>query len=431
MYLARFALDAGEYSVAVADLGCLAGTPLVPQPWLAILDGQCDVALRLCYHGDQVQGRLLISAQGPSLVLEHVLERLQASTHPADGVKFGSNSDEFASLATRIPPHHVWLNQYGYVVRGHPVAADFQLFPLMDHLLILLGDSRDLTYQINLRRHRPDSEEERTVRKYVAGLRLDPPFPIPMANLQTSIANRLLQSSFLSDEILATSDEDTLKLVLEEIHRHFDATMGPFGFDTPPLETGQFEDLLISGLHSSCFGEQTNFLCHGAGAFPPQELRRFLSSSGPMPPLENANAPPTAGRAPVFLSYASKDYVQAVATSRHLESHGIACWIAPRNILPGEAYPDAIIRAINACDALVVLLSESSNLSPHVQREIERALHRNAVIIPLRLQDIQPTGSMEYLLSTCQWIDAFRADFDKSLAHLRERLKAILATDPG
>ena len=59
---------------------------------------------------------------------------------------------------------------------------------------------------------------------------------------------------------------------------------------------------------------------------------------------------------PVFLSYSSKDFLQAMATARHLEACGIACWIAPRNILPGEPYPEAIMRGINHCKALVALL---------------------------------------------------------------------------
>jgi len=116
-----------------------------------------------------------------------------------------------------------------------------------------------------------------------------------------------------------------------------------------------------------------------------------------------------------------------MAAVRHLESHGIGCWIAPRNILPGEPYPDAIIRGINGSQVLVIMLSDASNLSPHVHREIERALHRNAVIIPLRLEDIQPTGSMEYLLAMCQWIDAQGGQLTTALDGLLERLKGLLA----
>jgi hypothetical protein len=100
--------------------------------------------------------------------------------------------------------------------------------------------------------------------------------------------------------------------------------------------------------------------------------------------------------------------------------------MAPGSIAPGEGYPEAIIRGINGCRALVVLLSPASNLSPHVHREIERALNRNALVIPVRLEDIRPTGAMEYLLSTCQWLDAIGPGFDPALERLVERVRAVL-----
>lgn len=431
MYIARFELDAGLFHVGAADLGCRPAAPLVPRLWHnAILDAdQCDFALRLCFRAGDARGRVFISARDPA-PLQQVLERLAGCVHPADGTSVATNTEEFDRLSDGLPPRQVWLNQRGYNVNGRPVAADFQFYPLLERLVTIRShEEGDLVYQINLRRYRPDPAQARAVRKYIAALRLEPPFPTPMTNLQAAIANRLLRCSFLSDEILAVGDALTLSVISDAIAGQFKATMGAFGFDAPPVEMGQFDDLLVSGLHSTCFGEQSDFICHGAGALPVEDLRRFLATPLPVPLAGSAaNSGATAhGYLPVFVSYASKDFIQALATSRHLESYGIGCWIAPRNILPGEAYPDAIIRGINGCKAMVLLLSESSNLSPHVHREIERALHRNAVIIPLRLQDIQPTGSMEYLLSTCQWIDAFAPGLDTALGQLMQRLKTLLA----
>jgi hypothetical protein len=127
------------------------------------------------------------------------------------------------------------------------------------------------------------------------------------------------------------------------------------------------------------------------------------------------------------VSYSSKDFVQAMATARHLETNGIGCWIAPRNIPPGASYPDAIMRGIDGSMVLVAVVSDSSNLSPQVHREIERVLNRNRLIIPIRVQDVAVTGAMEYLLSTCQWIDAFDSRFDSALNTLTERVKTVLA----
>ena len=155
----------------------------------------------------------------------------------------------------------------------------------MDRLLSMLDrSSYDLTYQINLRRRRRSDEEERAVRKYVAASQLEPPFPMPMTNLQIAIARRLLQAAFVSDEFIAAHTDDELAAVLQAVESHFEATMGPFGFERPPIESGRFDDLLVSGLHSSCFGEQSTFLSRGAGALGLDDVRRLLASPPPTPP---------------------------------------------------------------------------------------------------------------------------------------------------
>jgi hypothetical protein len=116
-----------------------------------------------------------------------------------------------------------------------------------------------------------------------------------------------------------------------------------------------------------------------------------------------------------------------MATARHLETSGISCWIARRNIPPGASYPDAIMKGIDGAAVLVAVVSDASNLSPQVHREIERALNRNRLIIPVRVQDIAPSGAMEFLLSTCQWIDAYDPHFGAALTALTDRVKNVLA----
>ena len=59
----------------------------------------------------------------------------------------------------------------------------------------------------------------------------------------------------------------------------------------------------------------------------------------------------------VFISYAAQDVAAADAVVRALEQHKIACWIAPRDVTPGEFYADSIVRALNASRLLVVVLT--------------------------------------------------------------------------
>src|SRR5476651_1662173 len=75
----------------------------------------------------------------------------------------------------------------------------------------------------------------------------------------------------------------------------------------------------------------------------------------------------------VFISYASQDVAVADAIVEALERHGLSCWIAPRDVVPGESYAGAIVHAIDASKLLVLVLSEHGCASQHVLREVERA----------------------------------------------------------
>lgn len=67
-----------------------------------------------------------------------------------------------------------------------------------------------------------------------------------------------------------------------------------------------------------------------------------------------------------FISYASQDTAIADFLCQALERAEVACSIAPRNVIPGDFHADAIVQAINACQILVPVLSESYITSAHV-----------------------------------------------------------------
>src|SRR5690349_14997160 len=127
----------------------------------------------------------------------------------------------------------------------------------------------------------------------------------------------------------------------------------------------------------------------------------------------------------VFISYASRDYLTATKVCDQLESQGIACWIAPRDIPPGEEFPLAIVSAIESCACMVVVLSSAANASPHVKREVERALHRKRTLLPLRMEEVEPAGSLEYLLGSIHWIDGFGELLSHAVATLSTRIGAL------
>lgn len=101
----------------------------------------------------------------------------------------------------------------------------------------------------------------------------------------------------------------------------------------------------------------------------------------------------------VFISYSSLDKPIADAVVARLESSNIRCWIAPRDILPGNSWAKAIIDGIDGCRIVVIIFSTHSNSSDHVMNEIERAVSEGKIIIPMRIEDIKPSGDMELFLT--------------------------------
>ncbi len=133
----------------------------------------------------------------------------------------------------------------------------------------------------------------------------------------------------------------------------------------------------------------------------------------------------------VFLSHSAADKAAAQAVLAGLESRGIRCWIAPRDVLAGAEYGQQIVDALKVCRAFVVIFSASANASPHVRREVERAVSSDKTIIPFRVEDVAPTGAMEYCLSGTHWLDAFTAPLDPHVSSLVATLQQVLGTGTG
>lgn len=107
-----------------------------------------------------------------------------------------------------------------------------------------------------------------------------------------------------------------------------------------------------------------------------------------------------------FISYASANYNVAEEICNLIEKAGRQCFLAPRDIRTGYEYAEEIMGGIERSDALLLLLSKDANASPHVLREVERAVSKRIPIIVYKLEEVTLTKSMEYFLMSHQWISA-------------------------
>ena len=128
----------------------------------------------------------------------------------------------------------------------------------------------------------------------------------------------------------------------------------------------------------------------------------------------------------VFISYSSRDKTAADAACATLEAAGVRCWIAPRDIRPGGEYGAAIIDAIDQCRVMVLIFSASANDSHQIHREIERAVSKSVPIVPVRIEEVVPTKSLEYFLGAIHWLDALSPPLENHLQQLADTVKALL-----
>jgi hypothetical protein len=110
----------------------------------------------------------------------------------------------------------------------------------------------------------------------------------------------------------------------------------------------------------------------------------------------------------VFISHASKNFRLADELRSLLEARGLDCWIAPRDIPPGADYGEQIDIAVKNCNALVLVLTKEANQSPAVAKELAIAFACQRVIIPVRLNPVEPASSLNFYISNVQWVDAIQ-----------------------
>lgn len=129
----------------------------------------------------------------------------------------------------------------------------------------------------------------------------------------------------------------------------------------------------------------------------------------------------------VFISYASADLHTAESVCATLEHENLRCWIAPRDVSPGEFYAAEIVRALDAARLVVLVLSQHAADSAHVFREVERASSRRHPILAFRIDQSALPAGLEYFLNTSQWLDASTKGVRHSLPDLVRAVKATLA----
>ncbi len=129
----------------------------------------------------------------------------------------------------------------------------------------------------------------------------------------------------------------------------------------------------------------------------------------------------------VFISYSSQDSPIVKKITQTLNETGISYWKAPEMIPAGSNYAREIPRAIERCKVFLLLLSESSQQSIWVEKEIDCAINYRKTIVPLNLSGAPMSDMFRFYLNNVQTIH-YNEDSGQAMQQLLERLKDLVGS---
>lgn len=108
----------------------------------------------------------------------------------------------------------------------------------------------------------------------------------------------------------------------------------------------------------------------------------------------------------IFISYSSKEYDIACRFRQAFSERGIICWMAPESIPIGSNYAVEIPKAIQDADIFVLILSDNSQNSVWVRKEIDLAVNLNKLIFPIKTGNYQLISPFSFYLTDVQMMQA-------------------------
>ncbi len=111
-----------------------------------------------------------------------------------------------------------------------------------------------------------------------------------------------------------------------------------------------------------------------------------------------------------FISYSTKNQASADSVRELFRKNSIETWMAPGDIPAGSKYAMVINRAIKDCSCFVLLLTDDSQNSVWVSKEVERAVNYRKAVITIRLEDVVLNDEFEFYISTDQVVAMYKID---------------------
>lgn len=122
-----------------------------------------------------------------------------------------------------------------------------------------------------------------------------------------------------------------------------------------------------------------------------------------------------------FISYSHHDLHTAREIHDAIAAVGLACWRDEKWLQPGDDFAEEITGAIRQCDAFILLLSQASNSSDYVFKEVAIAHYYRRPIVPVLLERVDLADSLAPYVIRLHYCDLKKQSISEFASQLATR----------
>lgn len=120
----------------------------------------------------------------------------------------------------------------------------------------------------------------------------------------------------------------------------------------------------------------------------------------------------------IYICYSRRDNEVATDICHFLDQQGLSYWIDRRGIESGDYYAQSVVKAIQASNLFLFIISENSSKSRSCINELDVALQFKKYIFPLRIDQASFSDELEFRIATLSWADySNKSKWKKDLLH--------------
>ena len=135
----------------------------------------------------------------------------------------------------------------------------------------------------------------------------------------------------------------------------------------------------------------------------------------------------------IYLAYSSRDRSEAERVARTLEKNGFPCFMASRDLMPGQSWADTVITTIENAPMMIVIAGDNTFDSNQIIREISYASQLNKpILIAALIPHVDLHGAAYYYLAYSKSFDLTSSEGEqKMLSYVKELFDGFSSQERG